>query len=642
MCGIAGSVDWSDPTVAPATDVGVMANALVHRGPDDYSVVQVGAATLGHCRLSILDPTPAGRQPMSTPDGRFWLVYNGEIYNFLELRSELERVGHQFLTETDSEVVLAAFAEWGPNCVSHFNGMWALGIWDAARSRLFLSRDRLGVKPLFLARSGHRLAFASEIKSLLTIPWVRGDLDITIVRDYLLDGVIDHTERTFFQFIKRLPASHSLVASDSSERLVRYWSPPRLAEDASLRPDAGDANRIDEVRALLIDSVALRLRSDVPLGSCLSGGLDSSSIVGIAAALRNGRFLAQPLTRREREQSPHRVFFAHFTGEGLDERTFVDDVVVATGTNLSSVTPTTEDFQRVIRQLLWHQDEPVVSTSLTAQYLVMQDARSAGVKVLLDGQGADELFAGYPSYGIVRAASALRSGDLRSGSRFLGSSLGQIARGLRYSITGTTTRSRLPSRVGPIGRAVKPLWGYLDDRVRREEPLMPELDPQPGTFLARFLWDQVRATHLPALLRYEDRNSMAFGIEARVPFLDYRLVEAALALPDRLRVNPPERKIALRAAVRDVVPSSVLGRRDKIAFQTPQQSWLMGSLQWLGPLAERSRAEELGFIQRGGLLRAVNDFAAGRLGNQPFWRLANLELWARDVVDQKPGAPPVP
>jgi asparagine synthase (glutamine-hydrolysing) len=624
MCGIAGILNWApDGTELPLVEA--MTACIAHRGPNDSGVLDLGPLTLGHRRLSILDTSSAGHQPMWTPDGRYLIVHNGEIYNFLELADELRARGHAFHTASDTEVILEAYREWGPDCVTRFNGMWAFMLWDIVEETLFLSRDRFGVKPLYLAESNGRVAYASELKALLQLPWVSHEPDVSAVRDFLLDGSVDQSAQTFFRQIQRLPAAHSLLISRQSRRLARYWTPPYLSDDASSRPDPGDRERVDEIRALLIDSVALRLRSDVALGSCLSGGLDSSTIVSIAAGLRSGEFGAAPLTRREREASPQLVFFAEFRESGIDERPYVDAVVEATGIALRTTTPSSGSFINSLDEIVWHQDEPFGSTSIVAQHHVMKLARESGVTVLLDGQGADETFGGYAGFVTSRLSSAIRQGEIGKLVRLPGLGPRESLRALRDVMRGTPQR---PTKLAFF----KPLTDYVGDRVRRAERLEPDRTPLPGTLLGQILWDQVSTTSLPSLLRYEDRSSMTFSIEARVPYLDYRIVEAALALPDRLRVQDDLRKVALQRAAIGIAPAAVLARRDKVAFQTPQGRWLREAQPIFAPLLGESYAEADGYLLPGAVERTYAAFAAGRLDSNSLWRILSLELWLRRVV----------
>jgi asparagine synthase (glutamine-hydrolysing) len=629
MCGIAGIVAPADVGPDRADALGQMLGAIRHRGPDDEGRLVVGPVAIGMRRLSILDPTPAGHQPMCSPDGRHAIVYNGEIYNFLELRRELEAGGARFTTDTDTEVILAAYAAWGASCTARFNGIWAFAIWDTRDETLFLSRDRFGVKPLFVAEVGGRLAFCSEIKGLLTAPWVSGEPDAGVVRDFLVDNLVDHSDRTFFAAIRRVPAAHNVVRTrDGRLQTTRYWGPPALNEDATLRPHSGDKARIEEIRQLLIDAVALELRSDVPIGSCLSGGVDSSSIVATAAALRDGRVDLGLTHIRARERAPQLAFFAEFHDEGIDERRFVDEVVTRTAADLRTVTPSAADFRSSLSAIVRAQDEPFLSTSIVAQYHVMRIANEAGIKVLLDGQGADETFGGYPHYVPMAMGGAVGSGDavaLRSVLRAVGRRRSLVPQFAGHLVLGGRAvprrlrRDRLPD-------------AWLGARLRAADGAGPTPEEiGPGTVLARGLWRQIASEHLPSLLRYEDRNSMAFGIEARVPFLDHRLVEAALLMPDRLKLTPDgERKVGLRRAVRGLVPDEILDRTDKVAFQTPERRWLLEAcLPETTPLAT-----DRGFLAPQALADALARLRTEpQSGSHAAWRMLSIELWLRGLSD---------
>jgi asparagine synthase (glutamine-hydrolysing) len=623
MCGIAGLLR-RDGETASIADLRAMTEVLAHRGPNDVGAAELGPMVMGQRRLSILDLTSRGHQPMASPDGRFHIVHNGEIYNFLELRSELEGLGARFTTETDTEVILAAHAIWGPECVSRFNGIWAFALWDSAERRLLLSRDRFGVKPLFIARDGRHVAFASEIKALRALPWVGSEPNPSAVRDYLVDALVDHSDQTFYRDIERVPAATNLIVEMDREHRDSYWRPAALSDDPSPGPDSRDSDRVDEIRSLLIDSVALQLRSDVPLGSCLSGGLDSSGIVSIAAGLRANRLTARTGTRREREAAAQLAFHAEFADAGINERPFADAVAAGSGVKLLAVSPDAGDFLAELGRVQWHQDEPFASSSIFAQYAVMRLAAASGVTVMLDGQGADEMFGGYPPFASVRAADLLRS--LRP--RAIGAARRQMhdgaraSRALRFALLGDRAKPNWWPRSGPLAHTLGP-------ELRKAAPLRPSGDDMPGTLLSRLLWRQIRAESLPSLLRYEDRNSMAFAIEARVPFLDHRLVEAALALPDRLRIDGWQRKIAVRRALEGLVPQTVLDRRDKVGFQPPQRRWLHELLPSLAPLSQAPLAEDIGLLAAGSVAGAMRSFEAGGLPDTQFWRILNIETWLR-------------
>ncbi|MCA1588539.1 MAG: asparagine synthase (glutamine-hydrolyzing) [Chloroflexi bacterium] len=633
MCGISGIA--TPGAVADARLARAMVEGLAHRGPDSTGCQDLGAAVLAQQRLSILDPTPSGFQPMESSDGRHWIVHNGEIYNFLELADELAAAGHEFRTETDTEVILAAYARWGTSCVERFNGIWAFALWDREQERLFLSRDRLGVKPLFYAEHRGGIAFASEIKGLLALPDVSRDPEPAAIRDFLLDAMVDHSDRTFFRSVRRLPAAHNLVLDRDARRTERYWGPPQLSDDVAFAPRPSDGDLVEELRALLIDSVALQLRSDVELGSCLSGGVDSSSIVTIASGLRSGT-LARQRAHAERDALPQHAFFAEFREPGIDEREYVDAVVERTGVELHTVTPSADDFFDTLPSVMWHQDEPFGSASIIAQYHVMHLARETGVRVLLDGQGADELLAGYPRVRPTRLLGALRRRDLGTIARLAPTEAASILRSARrrpaYLASVLRHVSRAAARRVPfLARRRQPGWAG-PGTIEAESLLRSPEAVEDGTLLAATLWDEVARTSLPALLRYEDRNSMAFGIEARVPFLDHRVVELTMRMPDRLKIDGDRRKAALLDAMRGIVAPQVLARRDKIGFVPPQDRWLREVVGRWSDLKRGPRAEEAGYLRPGTVARTLERIAAGAPTAVP-WRILNLELWLRHLAD---------
>ena len=619
MCGLAGVFDATGARHNTAL-YSRMAARLSHRGPDDEGTYLSGPLALLHRRLSILDPTSAGHQPMCSEDGSLAILHNGEIYNFLELGDELMALGHRFRSRSDTEVMLAAYREWGLDFVSRFNGIWAFALWDAPRERLILSRDHFGVKPLFVAEREGTVYFASEIKALLEVPGISRDPNPAALRDFLVDGVADHADETFFSSVRRVPAAHSLVVERDRRQLIRHWSPPALATDATDAVQPGDADLVDELRQRVVNAVSLQLRSDVALGSCLSGGLDSSTIVSVAAGIRDGRLTAAR-SHAERDRPPQLAFFAEFREPGIDERRYVDEVIAATGVELCTVTPTADDFVDSLPVVLAHQDEPFASASIVVQYHVMQLAHHAGVTVLLDGQGADELFAGYPPFVAPRLGGALRAGQLAGVMRSAARSPGLLPSTLRYAVLGSRRRPRW------LGGRQTPPW--LGQTLAEAGTLWRDRSSPAGTVLAQTLWQQITGDGLPALLRYEDRNSMAFGIEARVPFLDLPLVEFALQLPDRLKIARGRRKVALLHAMRGIVPDAVRGRRDKIAFAPPQRRWLAEAAPRLAHLGVKPLLESEGFVRAGLVAAALERAAAGREDDPATWRPLISEMWLR-------------
>jgi asparagine synthase (glutamine-hydrolysing) len=482
---------------------------------------------------------------------RFWLIFNGEIYNYREIREELSAAGAEFKTGTDSEVLLASFEKWGRACVQKFNGMWAFAIWDSSNQSLFLSRDRFGVKPLFFSHQGSEFAFASEIKQLRSLGFGTGKPQKESCARYLLTGETDDTRETLFEGIQRLMPGESVtwnLAVPGTKPVIESYFSLEISEKIRTR-----AEWVDGFKALLTDSVRLRLRMDVPAGSCLSGGLDSSSIVSLVHQLESG--LSQ------------RTFTSVFKEKGCDESEFAKEVISRTEANAQFVYPQLNDlWNGELDKLIWHQDEPFNSTSVFAQWRVMQAAGNAGVKVLLDGQGADELMGGYLKYVPLYFADLLWSG------RWL--ALNSVWNSMKYS----NLRGQLGSQVRLLASAGIKGFGIREWRSHRMKGLFIEENLFDGDeeAPARGLKENLRYDiyhSLQSLLRYEDRNSMAFSVEARTPFLDYRVVEWTMAGREEWFYEGGWTKSLLRDSMRGILPERVRTRIDKLGFVTPEAAW---------------------------------------------------------------------
>jgi asparagine synthase (glutamine-hydrolysing) len=626
-----------------------MTRALRHRGPDDEGYLLAASASgqarayrgpdtapqveapplpdqapdgsdvaLGHRRLAILDLSVAGHGPMPSADGALWITYNGEVYNYLELRDELSGRGHTFRTGSDTEVLLAAYAEWGEDCLARFNGMFAFALYDARRAVLFCARDRFGVKPFFYHAGPGLFAFASEIKGLLAHPRVPRKPHEPTLAGFLTRGLLDEKAQTFFEGIESLPPAHRLVVDVRTGRpTVAPWYDLPTAETRPADPAV--------FGTLLEDAVRLRLRSDVDVGTCLSGGLDSSSIVALTARLRGGN-----------GSRGRHAFSVLYDDPGMAERPFVEAVVKATSVDSHQTSASAADLRRELPELVRHQDEPLPSTGPFSHWRVMRLAHEHGLKVLLDGQGADEVLAGYPyqmgpflgemasRFGLGRAlaeAAAARRVTGRPLAFYLGLLAYQqvsLPRWLRRIVVGRfSTHTHVPPEM--IDSAL--LGGLPPDLGERHIPR--------GTLREERLANLWR-TSLPALLRYEDRNSMAFGIETRTPFLDYRLVEHAMALPAEALIRNGWSKAILRDAMRGVIPDVVRERRDKLGFTTPERRFLRELApdirEWLGSgsrIASRLRPS---------VLRTWLADEPGHLARRPgLWRLISAEHWLRYV-----------
>jgi asparagine synthase (glutamine-hydrolysing) len=567
MCGIAGIV--SRPPLGRLSGVVRHMIALQkHRGPDGEGFHESAHAALGHCRLAVLDLSAAGHQPMPDRERRYWITYNGEIYNYVELAQELMRAGHGFHSRCDTEVLLTAYREWGPACLDRLRGMFAFAVWDEQEQRLFAARDRLGIKPFhyWMNTDATTMAFASELKALLEfLPERR--INARLAGEFLAWNLLDHDPAdTMLQDIRRLPAGHWLTWNRKDGLHVqRYWT---FEVNEELRSSPAERLRlIDEFREQFAHSISIHLRSDVPVGSCLSGGLDSSSIVcRVSAELE-----ARGVTNADWQHT----FSACFEDPALDERQYIETITKATHSRNHQVFPDGDRLAGEIDTWLWHQEEPVGGFSAYSQFCVARLAREQGIKVVLDGQGADEQLLGYRKFILAYLRQLLHNGRyvgaarearqfLLSKEAFAGASL---AEGMRYW-----------SRSVPEGSQ---LWPGDGPPVR---PTALGLAPPMG----RRIHADITTFSLPILLRYEDRNTMAFGLEARVPFVDHVLVEWIARLPIDLRLRGGWTKRILRDALVDLLPSKVHRRKSKLGFNTPDSLWMSGPLkQWLGDTLAR-------------------------------------------------------
>lgn len=664
MCGISGFVlDEINPLAADWLTT--MTQRLYHRGPDDGGAVAFGMngdpvvkrtlgkpeekvdwgyvpvkIGLGARRLAVVDLSPAGHQPMSSPDGRVWLAYNGEIYNHVRLRDELRAGGMSFEGRSDTEVLLAAYRVWGCACFERLEGMWAAAIVDWRAGRLILSRDRLGIKPLYVSRFDGGMAFASEIKSLLVLPGAVRGVNEARLRDFLCDGMIDHTEDTLFEGIWSAPTGcwveldiRAPGVMHAGGAVRRYWRPPIGWSDV---PDAPRA-----VAQSLAESVAAHVHADVPIGSCLSGGVDSSAIVSLAHRLRTDNAGSHPhLTQH--------TFTASLPGCELDESVYARAVVEACpGVEWHQVQPAPQRLVEQMTALMWHQEQPFGSPSIYMQWEVMRLAGEVGVTVLLDGQGPDELFCGYEGYVPSYLAHLLRRGCVPMFWREYRAAKASSFRGggLMKHVAAALLPENLRGNLRMRGHARRRPWLVGDLFCSDPSPGMCEtLELSPAKpleglseapALMQRLWSVLRCESLPALLRFEDRNSMAFSIEARVPYLTRSVVELAMRLPMRDKIRDGSLKVVLREAMRGVVPGVVLDRRDKIGFSAPTAEWMRGGLRnWWREAVTSPSFLDRGWFRAKGVLQLIRRFDAGDASSvDHLWRMAIVEQWARQFLD---------
>jgi asparagine synthase (glutamine-hydrolysing) len=590
---------------------------------------------LGHRRLAILDLSERGLQPMTAGASGAWIVFNGEIYNHIELRAQLEGRGRYFNTRTDTEVLLQSYLEWGEQCLDHLEGMFAFAIWDGARGKLFCARDRLGIKPFYYAMPRDHFIFASEIKGLLPFPGLEPVPDDEAVLGFLIHGNCDYRERTILRGVSALPAGHALTLDLASRRLTRwcYWTPSPRSDWTGL----GDSARVDLLRSLLLETTRSHLISDVRAGSCLSGGLDSSAVVGLIGKL----WKEQPEAASAVGDRFH-TFTSCYEYPELDERQYALAVANAIGATPTLVFPSAGDFWDVFGRMAWHQDMPFSGLSFYAQWRVMRAAKEAGVKVLLDGQGGDEVFGGYAKFRYAYLASLLRGGRLGTLASEAWASVLQrdlyildIRRGYRYlpgplrSLLGIDTllqqvlRADRAEAVADESTPATRWWRHATGASTNNGAL---------TTVQAVQVEDILVDTLPFILRMEDRSSMAFSIEARVPLLDRQLVEYGLSLPDHQKIQGGFSKFAVRQATTGLMPEHVRMRRTKLGFAGADQRWLNGELRPRvtelieGPLRSERYIDPVPLRKwyRSPESRSANAEAFGSL-----FRVLALEMWMR-------------
>jgi len=652
MCGIAGVLSLQK-NLSPAL-IKKTTDTLRHRGPDDegyiafsitekqvYSLwgsdskIQEGRPIsqfndpaqlfLGHRRLAILDLSPLGHQPMASIDQNFWIVYNGEIYNYIELREELTTLGYAFKGHSDTEVLLAAYQAWGADCVKKLNGMWAFVILDRRRQVLFGSRDRFGVKPLYYFKDEHHFAFASEVKALLTLPFVKREANPNAIFDYLVMRREGQKEESFFKNIYELTPAFSFEFNLVTGQLNkwRYYS---LAVNTDWEKfDATKATaHTEKTREYVLRSIRLRLRSDVPVGTCLSGGIDSASIVTSITHLLQ-HLPCDSVGERQK------TFTTSYPGLSIDESRWAKIVVERTKADWHQTFPSSPELLNDLKDLVYTQDMPFGSTSIYAQYRVMKLAAENNIKVLLDGQGADELFAGYPHFYRAFFLDILKNHDYH---RFFSETIN-----LRNSpLAGRPVlRPFLKYYLQPklSGIATQRFWQNINNPNRYITPefwgknygQLEELTGESTSSLNGTLNFYMSNRSLKTLLRYEDRNSMRFSIEARTPFADDPdLINNTFNIPASYKIYQGWNKFLLRSAMKDILPQAIAQRRDKVSFAAPEYRWLNEIKE---PLRSSLSNKLSPYINVKEILRDWDKIfrAQNQYGSTDIWRIINLSLW---------------
>jgi asparagine synthase (glutamine-hydrolysing) len=626
MCGIAGIVSRY-PANLMALDG--MISAQSHRGPDGSGVWSSPDAriAIGHRRLAIIDLSDNASQPMQDVSGRCVITYNGEIYNYLEIRNELILSGAVFRSQSDTEVILEAYKCWGTDCLSHLNGMFAFALYDQRENKLFCTRDRYGEKPFLYSFGKDFFAFASEYKALLQHPEIPLDCDEwRLVRAAHNPSTgLDADRQTVFNAVQQLLPGEAMEVDVHTlkHRSWRYWQ----IEPGPLREDEDERAIFEEFRDLLIDSVRLRLRSDVPVGSCLSGGLDSSAIVCIVRRLLG-------------EDPRYHTFTGRFPGTPADEWQYAREVINATKVESHVVEPTVKRFMADLPEFTWHNELPVGSSSQFAQWCVFRLAKEQGITVLLDGQGADEGLGGYEQYFAHYVQSLRNRGEAKRLSKEL--SLIHERYPLALNPPVRAMRERLPftlrywlSNCFSIGTNL--LYG-LRPEVARRIAAENELPRKPGLHaLANALEQDSFGRYLTTLLRYGDRNSMAHSREVRLPFCDHRIAEFVFRLPPHLLMGEVQTKRLLRESMRGILPDSIRKRWNKQGFRPPQDLWFQSKpfFELVRDTLGSSVFRQTGYWNAGWWQKILGRVEKGELGlGWVIWQPFIIEMWRRHFLDR--------
>ncbi len=594
MCGISGIIHKNGSPVAH-DDIRSMNDLIAHRGPDGHGLYFDECLALGHRRLAILDVSRAGHQPMTYLD-RYIITFNGEIYNYLELRQQLCLEGYAFTSKTDTEVILAAYDKWGPDCVGRFNGMWSFALYDKLKEEIFCSRDRFGVKPFYYSDTSDKFVFGSELKQILVGGGVAAVANMIAVRDFLVEGYHSHTSETFFRGIHCLRAGHNLVFSlkTDSFRETRYYTLDIRPELPELEAKSATALFFANLKR----AVNYQLRSDVKVGVCLSGGLDSSSLAGLSAIIYNAGSMG-------RMQAIH----AKSSEKATDESGYALEVAERSDIELSIIEPTAEEFIGAIDEVVYLQEEPFIAPSIFMQYFVFQKAKRIGCKVMLDGQGCDEILLGYERYysahlhSLTAWLAAREIFFIENNSQL---SFTQILAGVLYfSISGI--------RISNLKRKFR----FLKKEYIQDFPNIAKL-AKGFRNIREMQKMEIESFQLPHLLRYVDRNSMRHSIEARVPFLDHELVETCYGISNKLKIKDGWTKHILRVAMHGLVSRNILWRKNKLGFEAPTASWIK----------EVSGVMELA-ISQSKLLEKMcqNRLDFKKIDRATFWKLYSIAKW---------------
>ncbi len=558
MCGIAAIVNKQNNPV-PESLIQQMTRLVNHRGPDDEGFYHYRNIALGHRRLSIIDLSPSGHQPMFYQENV--IVYNGEIYNYIEIKEELIKLGYAFATKSDTEVILAAYDCWGVNCLHHFNGMWAFVLYDTKKNSLFCSRDRFGVKPLCYTDAGGYFMIGSEVKQFTANNSFSPRLNGNTAANFLLSGSLNYSEHTFFETVKEIPGGHYGIYDlhQHNFSVYKWYHLDKVTQLNSIT----EKEAADKMKELFNDSIRLRLRSDVKVGTCLSGGIDSSSIATVV----------------QKQLPPGHVFYtvsSCYPGTAYDEQEYIDAVIRKTGFEAIKIYPDLHEVQNegMMEKLIWHQDQPLPSMSHFSEYKVFEAARLNKLIVMLDGQGSDEYLAGYGEFFTHFQYQLYQKGNYLKWFNEVRMRAKLRKQSLRWVLGGAMRFNRTHGKSNEIP--------IQENQFLLSEKLFgAEIKGNPvAKSVFELSRDQILRSSIPYQLHSEDRNSMMHSVESRVPFLDYRLVEFGLSLPDELKIKNGITKHILRKALQHELPPSIYARHGKLGFPAPESEWMKTQQTW--------------------------------------------------------------
>ncbi len=619
MCGISGIIALSSDCFIE--NIKLMTEIISHRGPDGEGFHYDTNFVFGHRRLSIIDLSELGKQPMYYKDNV--ITYNGEVYNYIELKEELIGKGYQFISHTDTEVILAAYDYWGEECVHKFNGMWSFALYDKKRNLIFCSRDRFGVKPFYYTQFNDCFYFASEIKQFTVLPGWKAKSNNYRVYDFFKYGITNHTNETLFDGVFQLTGGNNLVFDlDTFTFKVYLWYKPSIQKPDNVNDIIAATKKVKD---LFFDSVKLRLRSDVKVGSCLSGGIDSSAIVCAVNQLLKEKGLSDI----------QETVSACFVEKEYNEELYIDYITNHTQTASHKIIPSFNDLFNQLDSIVWHQDEPFTSTSIFAQWNVFKEAAEQHLAVMLDGQGADEYLAGYDNFYGILLADYLGKGDFVkffSEIRAIYDAYGykKTVNSIYWLLNVILYRLPFISEDLRIKLKYKISHKTSDWLKLSGDNTIKQINRKTNSSLQEMSEILLKTITIPTLLQYEDRNSMAFSIESRVPFLDYRLVEYVLSLPNDYKIHKSKTKYIFREAMKGILPELIKNRKDKVGFTTPQEKWVKENSQLFRREIEDSCNSLSEFIDKNLVLKWYDTSIKNQVSfGYNFWNIICFANWVK-------------